>query len=81
MTHNEAHFLALHRAWRDWFAEWGPVPPPPHRGIVVISQPPKLSIEVAATLIDRFLATQGRGAAFANRFFRWSVGRGREELA
>ena len=79
ITYNRHDFLALHRAWRDWFAEWGPTPPPQHPGILCLPQPPGLPEEMAADTVDRFIRANP-GAALANRCFRWTVARGWEEL-
>jgi len=79
VTHNRKDFRSLHRAWRDWFAEWGPSPPPHHAGILCIPQAPELPEEMAAEVIDQFLRANP-GAGLANRCFRWTASRGWEEI-
>ena len=56
VTHNEKDFILLHDAWRRWSSAWGVAVF--HAGILVLPQPPRLTIERAATELDRFLATE-----------------------
>lgn len=80
VVYNRKDFLLLHRAWRRWFGEWGTTPPPQHPGILCLPQPPTPDAEAAAELVDRFVRAAEPGGTLANRFFRWSGGRGWEEL-
>jgi hypothetical protein len=80
LTHNASDFLALHRAWRDWFAERGPPSPPRHPGILAVPQPPLLSTGNPAELIARFVSGFPSDATLTGRFMRWSVTRGWEEI-
>ena len=60
VTHNRADFVLLHYAWRRWTAAWRVSRP--HRGILVVPQPPHLSparvadelhaIQAAVSLVD-----------------------------
>lgn len=80
VTHNRDDFLLLHRAWRDWFNEWGPSPPPIHTGIIILPQPPHLDSQGAAAILDRFVRTERPSAGIANRIFEWRRVGGWREL-
>lgn len=79
LTHNEADFLSLHRAWRDWFLEWGRPPFPSHPGVVSFPQPPRLRTEAAADVLDQLVSVAAGVHPLRDRFYRWSTLRGWEE--
>ena len=69
VTHNAGDFRLVHYAWRLWPGalglEW-----PPHPGILVIPQPPELSIERAAEELDKFVRS---GRRIVNELYRLRV--------
>lgn len=78
---NRLDFLLLHRAWRDWFREWGPASPPRHLGILCIPQPPALPVGPAADLLSAFVVSWNVAPErFSNLYFRWTTAGGWEQL-
>ena len=55
ITHDQSDVHLLHRAWRDWIAEWGSSPRPEHAGILRLPQTPKLSPTRIAEVLDEFV--------------------------
>lgn len=80
VTHNEDDFLSLHRAWRDWFAEWGTPPLPRHAGIIALPQSPILNTEAAAVVLDQLVSALEGAGPLDNRFYHWSIAGGWEEI-
>jgi hypothetical protein len=80
ITHDIKDFRLLHRAWRDWFAEWGVPPHPEHAAILQAPQPPQVSVAVLVELLDDFVRQAGTDSALLNRLFSWSAPRGWEEI-
>lgn len=72
VTHDRGDYLLLHRAWRDWFTEWGTPPVPKHAGIIRIPQPPTLSAEQAAALLAAFFAGENRDDEVEGGFVEWT---------
>lgn len=77
VSHNEADFLLLHRAWRRFAAEWGVQPPPSHPGILVFRQVDPSRLVPMAEEIDRFLVScaSSRYAPQNDSIHAWRVWR------
>ena len=77
ITHDR-DYLLLHRAWHDWFREFGHSPIPRHSGIVMIPQDPVLPKANAVTVVLQLF--EYSAASFANRLLEWSATRGWQEF-
>ena len=84
VTHNRRDFLLLHQAWLRWSTAWGVQRS--HAGILVIPQPPELTVVRAARDLTRFCQS-GRylgNGLFLRKFGgrratweQWRIGLGR----
>lgn len=72
VIYNKRDFLLLHRAWLDWFAEWGEARRPRHAGILCLPQPTYLNESAAGAMLDRFVAEMAPSGSLDNRFFLWT---------
>ncbi|HEV2108290.1 MAG TPA: hypothetical protein VGR16_08510 [Thermomicrobiales bacterium] len=79
VTHDRKDFRLLHRAWIDWFREFGPGPPPAHANILLIPQPPLASVSQQAILLQAFLAEREPVEHRGSRFCVWSMSHGWHE--
>lgn len=61
LSHNERHFMLLHRAWRHW-----PLPSA-HSGVLLVPQIYGLPVEAVVQLVLQLLAS---GAPLDNRLYR-----------
>jgi hypothetical protein len=76
---HDRDYLLLHRAWRDWFKDFGPSPPPRHAGILLIPQEPVIPKSDAAMIL-RTLLGSAAGEAFSSRLLDWTARYGWQEL-
>jgi hypothetical protein len=77
ITHDR-DYLLLHRAWHDWFREFGQAPVPRHSGIVMIPQDPVLPKSSAVTIVQQLL--EDAADSLANRLLEWTARRGWQEF-
>lgn len=73
VTHDRGDFRLLHRAWTEWFAEFGVGLAPAHADILLIPQPPLASIGERADMLLLFLERFGTAEPRRSRFFVWST--------
>lgn len=73
VTHDRKDFRLLHRAWIEWFSEFGVEPIPTHADILLIPQPPLASIHEQAAMIQAFLQRFPTKNQRGSRFFVWSM--------
>jgi hypothetical protein len=66
LTHNASDFVLLHRAWRRWPIALG-VNWPPHPGILVLPQPPGMTIARSARELGKFVRSS---RPIANELYR-----------
>ncbi|MGI8854739.1 MAG: DUF5615 family PIN-like protein [Thermomicrobiales bacterium] len=71
VTHDRDDFTLLHRAWVRWQAGWNIAAS--HSGIIVIPQPPRLTVSQSDREINELLARQ---PVITDALFVWTTGTG-----
>lgn len=69
VSHNARDFILVHHAWRLWPRAFG-VAWSQHPGIVVLPQPPTLSVDRAAIELDKFVRS---GRRIGNALYHYRV--------
>lgn len=73
VTHDRDDFTLLHRAWLRWSAGWHISAS--HSGILIIPQPPRLTVAQSAQEIHALVARQPN-PIIANALFVWTTSAG-----
>lgn len=71
ISHNHGDFELPHDAWRRWTAEWRVADQ--HAGILLVPQPPHVSPEQAAEIVNDLLSTL---SSLVNALYIWRQSRG-----
>ena len=72
LVSHDKDYVLLHRAWIDWFREFGQQPYPRHAGILLIPQHPVVTLPEAVAIL-RGLLEDARMESLANRLYDWTV--------
>lgn len=71
ITHDRDDFILLHRAWQRWSAGWHVSAF--HSGILIVPQPPRLTVVQCDQEIESLIARQ---SALTNALFQWTTSAG-----